>query len=535
MFRYALRRTLWAIPTLIAISLVVFAVTSLLPDPAADLPWHAASIFERDPVKYDALEEQRRQRYLDLPAFFHSSPNDVRQRAEQAVRHIAADDASAPLAAHGLARLGGAALPYVLPELDHLAPVVRGRVAMALTPIAVRMGLASEDDLADRNDAVVFWTRFWEDRALDFTPPALRRAVHRLALHASDARERDLALVDTYALSAVIPAMEETTDRDAIRALAALATHCTDHRGEIAPDADDETFHRVVNGWQAWWQVHESDYVAYDGVARIAATVLDTRYGKWILGAVTGRLGMSSVDGQPIADKLRAKTPVTLLLTALALLASYAIAVPLGALAAWWRGRPVDTVLAIVLFAMYSLPTFWAAQLLAHAYTVPPPAHAPEALDVLHHVPAAWKPLAIPVLALMVGSLATLSRYQRAATLETSGLEYVRTAKAKGASAARQLIVHALRNAMLPTVTLAGLQFPALLGGAFVVEEVFAVPGIGYETIRAVEAHDTAWLVSVALVTAVVTTIALIASDVALGLLDPRVREDTGAPRGGEA
>jgi peptide/nickel transport system permease protein len=199
----------------------------------------------------------------------------------------------------------------------------------------------------------------------------------------------------------------------------------------------------------------------------------------------------------------------------------------------------VDVTLAVILFAMYSLPTFWAAQLLAHAFARVPghPAltgMAPMPLSLAHPAEV-WSRLAAPVVALMVGSLATLSRYQRAATLETSRQDYVRTAKAKGASPLRQLVVHALRNAMLPTVTLAGLQFPALLGGAFVVEEVFAVPGIGYETIRAVEAHDTAWLVSIALVTAVITTLALIASDVAHGLLDPRMRDHAPIPRGGTA
>ena len=281
--------------------------------------------------------------------------------------------------------------------------------------------------------------------------------------------------------------------------------------------------------------MHESDYVIFDGATRLGATVLETRYGKWIFGAATGRLGTSAVDGLPIAEKLRAKAPITLLLTLLALLASYAIAVPLGAVSAWWRGGPVDVTLAAVLFAMYSLPTFWAAQLLAHTFA---PAQAGAAAIAPLHVQTVTasmiglRQLAAPVVALMVGSLATLSRYQRAATLETSRQDYVRTAKAKGASPIRQLVVHALRNAMLPTVTLAGLQFPALLGGAFVVEEVFAVPGIGYETIRAVEVHDTAWLVSIALVTAVVTILALIASDVAYGLLDPRLRDTATVPRG---
>ncbi len=553
--RYALRRALWAIPTLLGISLVVFFVTSFLPDPAADLPSRAAKLVERDPAAYDALEEKRRERFLDLPAFFAPNALDVKAKASSAVHHVANDDASAALGAHQLAKLGGAALPYVLPGLDKLAPVERGRVAIALAPIAERMGIASGDTIHDPSAAVLFWSRFWEDRALDFTEPSLNRAVHRLtlvpsggslvssgrslvssgrSLDASDMREKDLIEIDTYSLSAVIPAMRHTDDREALRSLAALASHATGRDGTVAFDADDATLRRTLNGWQAWWQIHRADYVAYDGPGRIEATVLDTRYGKWIFGAVTGRLA-SPIDGLPVAEKLLAKTPITLLLTLLALLLSYAIAIPLGAASAWWRGRPVDVLLAIVLFGMYSLPTFWAAQLLAHSYALAPVHGQAPAPLVFSSAADVWKRLAAPVLALMVGSLATLSRYQRAATLETSGQDYVRTAKAKGASPLRQLVVHALRNAMLPTVTLAGLQFPALLGGAFVVEEVFGVPGIGYETIRAVEAHDTAWLVSIALITALVTTLALIASDLAHGLLDPRMRDDAPSAQGGSA
>jgi peptide/nickel transport system permease protein len=131
----------------------------------------------------------------------------------------------------------------------------------------------------------------------------------------------------------------------------------------------------------------------------------------------------------------------------------------------------------------------------------------------------------LPTLALIIGSLASLSRYQRASMLDVIRQDYVRTARAKGLSLWRILVVHALRNALMPTVTLAGLQLPALFGSAFIVEEVFGLPGLGYETLRAVEAHDSAWLTAMILLLAVVTTLGLIASDVAYGALDPRVRE----------
>jgi len=97
----------------------------------------------------------------------------------------------------------------------------------------------------------------------------------------------------------------------------------------------------------------------------------------------------------------------------------------------------------------------------------------------------------------------------------------------------RLVLVHGLRNALMPTVTLAGLHLPVLLGGAFVVEEVFELPGMGFETLRAIEAHDTAWLMAVVLVSAVAVTVGLVASDVAYSALDPRVREVLSLRQGG--
>jgi len=360
---------------------------------------------------------------------------------------------------------------------------------------------------ADPDRAALFWSRFWEDRALDFTDSAVRRAVHRLVLHGTLSREDELREVDTFALDEVMRAMKGTEDRAALARLASIASHVTGKSVLVPEDADALAVRRAVATWDEWWYVHRSDYVHAEGVERVAATLVETRYGKWVLRAVTGELGLSARDGEPVIDKLRARTPLTLGMSALAMLASYALAVPLGVLGAWQRGHAVDRALAAVLFAMYSLPTFLVAELLVRA------------------VPPGTSSLLLPVVALTLGSLASLSRYQRASMLEVIRQDYVRTAHAKGLSLFRVFVVHALRNALAPTVSLAGLQLPVLFGGAFIVEEVFALPGFGYETLRAVEAHDAPWLTATIMFLAVITTLGLIASDVLSASLDPRVRE----------
>ena len=185
-----------------------------------------------------------------------------------------------------------------------------------------------------------------------------------------------------------------------------------------------------------------------------------------------------------------------------------AVAVPLGVLAAWRRGHLVDHLTAFVLLAFYALPTFLIAELLATF-------GRPEDARVL------------PVVALATVSLSVMTQQQRASTIEALGQDYIRTARAKGARTLRIAIVHALRNALVPTITLAGVQVPVLVGAAFVIEEVFGIHGMGWETLRAIESRDAAWIIAVTLLCAVVTTACLVVSDVAYGLLDPRVREVT--------
>jgi peptide/nickel transport system permease protein len=517
MLRFALRRVLWSIPTLVATSLFLFlVVTTLAPapiGPAGTAPDDEGAL---------RVEEARRSQFFDLPRFVNADPRDVRSNARDALAHLAADgpgqEDQRKEGARSLQRLGGAALPYVLPLFDSLSPDARGRAAVALAPVAERMGLGDGAGLDRPETAVPFWARFWDDRALDFTRAAVERAVDRLAEHGSDLRERDLAALDTFALPEILRAVASGVDRATLERLTRIA-HRVSERGPIAAqDAAAGDVQRALTDWQEWWFVHATEFVALDGADRAIAVVTETRYGKWLRRAASGELGLSAIDGAPIADKMRARAPVTLLVCTLAMAVSWVLAVPIGAVGAWRRGGAFDLVSSALMFLLYATPTFAVAELLRRTAA----AHGVEGARV-------W----LAVAALSAGSLATCSRWQRAAMLDVVGQDFVRTAHAKGLSGARVLVVHALRNALMPTVTLAGLHLPALLGGAFVVEEIFGLPGMGYETLRAIEAHDAAWLMAVILVTAVAITAGLVVSDVAYAGLDPRVREELARRQGG--
>lgn len=506
MLAFALRRAIWTIPTLFGVSLVVFLLTTLLPDPEAFqqvAPGDVAGRIKRDEV--------RRSRFLDLPRLVNVAPRDVRVTVEECVAHVAADDADARFCEERIQRIGGAALPHLLPHFDELSPVARGKLAIALAPVARRMGVGEDAELGDPDKAALFWERFWSDRSVDFTEPAVRRSVQRVAARDSDLLSRDLLVVDTFALQELMAALRTTRDPKVITRLTRIAAHVTARTGAmLEPNASPARARACVSEWLSWWYVHETDYVVLKGGEKVTASVAQTRYAKWVLGAVTGQLGLSTRDGLPIFDKLLARAPITLGMALLALLVSCAAGVPIGVLGAWRRGHAIDLTAAAFVLLIYSIPTFLIAELLARFGRG-----------------GMW----LPILALSTVSISVLAQQQRASMIEALGQDYVRSARAKGARTLRVATVHALRNALVPTVTIAGVQLPALIGGAFVVEEVFDVHGLGWETLRAIESHDAAWIVAVTLLCAVVTTACLVASDIAYGILDPRVRESQSRKR----
>ena len=237
--------------------------------------------------------------------------------------------------------------------------------------------------------------------------------------------------------------------------------------------------------------------------------------------------GYSITDGQPVRDKIFERIPSTLQLMGTSLFLTIIIAIPVGILGAVKQYSFADKTIAVVTTIGYALPTFWLGlilrQIFAQQLDLFPLfgkntfGKEGDILDLLWH-------LFLPVLTLTIVGVAGWSRYMRASMLEVLRADYIRTAKAKGLASSRVIFKHALRNALIPIVTLLGLTIPTLLAGAAITEAVFSWPGLGYLGVSAVTERDYPVVLAFAMIGGVMVIIGNLLADVLYGVVDPRIK-----------
>lgn len=243
-------------------------------------------------------------------------------------------------------------------------------------------------------------------------------------------------------------------------------------------------------------------------------------------------LGWSFRYGEPVADLILGRLPATLALVGTGLAVSVALGVLLGTLAARRPHGLVDTLLSSLATAGYSAPMFWTALMLIVGFGVHLewfPIGGLRDVGAGHQGFALWldyaRHLVLPVATVAIYYVAIYARLSRASMIETLQEDYIRTARAKGNGEGRVVLRHALRNAILPVVTMLGLQSSALLGGSIVVETVFAWPGLGQLSFEAIASRDVNLLLGILLLSAALVALLNIVVDALYGVLDPRVRQ----------
>lgn len=260
---------------------------------------------------------------------------------------------------------------------------------------------------------------------------------------------------------------------------------------------------------------------------------LPVQYGLWLAGLARLDFGWSISHRRPVAEVIAERIPWTLQITVLGFALQLILGISIGWLAARQPGSLDDLLANGGALVVYSLPTFWLATLLIMFFALnlgwlpssgmrnliaPPTAWWPALVDRIRH-------LVLPVICLGMASAAATARYVRAGLLTAQYREYATAARARGASEPRVLGLHAMKNTLLPLITLSGLSIPFLLGGSVLVENVFSWPGVGSLSVQAIYARDYPLVLAAQLLFATAVIVGNFAADVALIVVDPRLRE----------
>jgi peptide/nickel transport system permease protein len=249
------------------------------------------------------------------------------------------------------------------------------------------------------------------------------------------------------------------------------------------------------------------------------------QYLRWIGAMLHGNFGYSFKDHRPVLATVLEKVPVTGELTAASLLVAWAVAIPAGALAAWRQRTAADYGASAAALAGLSIPNFWLGIMLIYLFAVhlrwlPASGWTPPAESVVRNLRA----LLMPACALGLALAAVVMRQLRSSMIEVLSADFVRTAKAKGLGGRVVVVRHALRNAVIPVITVMGIQLGTLLGGVVITETIFAVPGLGQLAVNSIYGRDYPMLEGVVLFNALAILLINLLVDVVYSLIDPRIK-----------
>lgn len=293
-----------------------------------------------------------------------------------------------------------------------------------------------------------------------------------------------------------------------------------------------------LNYLHDWWHGKDSkpgvaeDY-QFSGLQKLKMVFTEAQYPRWLVRMMMLDFGNSIKDNRPIWDHLKEKLPVTLIFTIASFFISYLVAIPLGIYSATHQYSIGDKVSTVVLFILYSLPNFWVATMAIvyfgggdflnlfpvsglHSVGAEDMTFWPWLKDLLHHI-------ILPLAVWTYGSFTVLSRFMRGSMLEVIRQDYIRTARAKGLSEKIVVYKHALRNSLIPIITIVANLLPAAISGSIIIEFIFSIPGMGQWAFNSVLFRDYPAIMAIFTLSAILTLVGILLADILYAVVDPRI------------
>lgn len=544
MWQYLLKRLLLMIVTMVGISLITFVVTRAAPgDPAALRVQGANPGSQGDQsLSEEIIEETRRIYGFDKPLLLNFEGADYRAYAEDLLEDLRKP--SVPLRRKKIAELRIAntvALPNVFAALRDAPPLddikddttaitfyellldnMDGIIPAAAMPADAPARTVSLDERRE------WWVAWWQENQGQFRK--IDEAEARQLLEAGD--EAALLAQGGLAVEGVAHWTLKGNGGLQERASQALATLVKKEWAFASGEPADERA-RKMDRWRRWWKYSATNFSDYSSGERFLQTFTQTQYGVWVAKLIRFDFDESYFYKRPVRELIAERLPVTLQLNIISILIAYMIAIPLGIFSAVKRYTLADKSTTVMLFILYSLPSFWVANMLIllvgggvwdifpTRFLASPGAENFPPLKRL--ADWAWH-LVLPVSCLTFGGLAFLSRQMRVGMLEVIRSDYIRTARAKGMDEKLVVYKHALRNAMIPILTLAASILPELFGGSIIIEEIFTIRGLGQLSFEAILNRDYPIINAVFVISALLTLFGILLADISYVLVDPRIK-----------
>jgi peptide/nickel transport system permease protein len=428
--------------------------------------------------------------------------------------------------------------------------------------------------------AVQRWQAWWEEHQSAFTPDAVKTAADQWLKAGGDGERKALAYVGQLAAPILMDALEGASEGspEEVRAAEGLVVVCkkpwalalsAEETSKFGVEFDDKTkriqddsergpaakqrmlealganteeyvaaetakeLGRRRKAWATWWYRAEEYYVDFGSGAQVQRAFSQTQFGRWMSRFVRFDFGESYKHKRPVSELLIERLKVTLPLNLISLALIYVFALPIGIYSATRQNTFGDQASTVVLFVLYSIPSFWAGAMLIMLLTGDPfltwfPAYQIESLDNEGFsigqklVDWAWHGF-LPVVCLTYGGIAYLARQMRAGLLDVIRQDYIRTAKAKGLSEGVVIYKHALRNSMIPVLTLMAGLLPVLFGGSVIIEQIFTIEGLGKLAFDAVLDRDYPVIMANLVISGFLTLVGILLTDIAYTVVDPRI------------
>lgn len=531
MARYILKRILFMLLTLFGIAAITFAITRIAPgDPATLKLQESMTSPKSQPITQRMIEENRKLYGFDKPLFFNVQPKGKKH----ALKKLMADYLAETEPYYEEQKLRQIRFLSAL-MLEEIFVLLKNPEAPEAKKAPFRPFVVSALGLNEvqAQEPLEKWEEYYRLLKERFDEKFLRNSLSQWLEQGQDFRKKELLFAKA---AAIAPIMERVLTRnpkklpELVEILSSLTEKPWDYTEKMPEPEKNDLFYAISQ----FWQQEREFFYEYGFLEKLGRVFSDTQFGLWMGKVLFLDFDISYAHKRPVMELIKERLPVTLQLNLISIVLIYLLALYSGIYASTIHNTKKEKALSLFLFVLYSLPSFWIANLLILFLTggdflnlFPSQyLHSPDAesyssfkyfLDWLWH-------LVLPVFTLTYGGLAYLSRQMKVSMLEALNQDYIRTARAKGLTEKRVVYRHALRNALIPIITLLGGLLPSLLGGSIIVEEIFTINGMGKLSFEAIMNRDYPVINAIAFLSAFLTLAGILISDLLYAVVDPRIK-----------